>query len=114
MFLPGETIIHEFKLPVIPKEVSKIVVTYEQNDRIVLVKTISASNVLADGKTSKVQCKLTQAESLLFESPEVNRFNKNSVPFTVQVNIYTKTGTRLTSIPASGSTGIQHYREVVS
>ena len=114
MFLPGETIIHEFKLPVIPGEVSKVVITYEQNDRIVLVKTVAAGSVLPDGTTSKVQCRLTQRESLLFESPEVNRFNTNGVPFTVQVNIYTKSGTRLTSIPANGKTGIQHYREVVS
>ena len=117
MFLPGETIIHEFILPIPKSEVKKVVVTYEQNDRLVITpKVIGSGSVLDyDNKTkSKVQVALTQTESLLFESPEINRFNKNSVPFTVQVNVYTTSGSRLTSIPASGATGIQHYREAIS
>ena len=115
MFLPGETVIHEFVIPMIPSNATKIYVTYKQGDKIILIKNYPASSVFTDSVTKKkmLRVALSQAESLLFQSPDSDK-TYDYVPFTVQLNIATSTGSRMASVPLEGRTGIQHLREVVS
>lgn len=115
MFLPGETVVHEFIVPISYSQIQKVIVTYEQNDHIVLEKTLAPANVLDDPEGSRINYTLTQEESLLFASPIERRcLSEQSVPYKVQLNIYTKGGARAVSVPIEGRTGVQHVREVMT
>lgn len=115
MFLPGETVVHEFIVPMPPNQIEKVIVTYEQNDHIILEKTLVPSNILTDPLGSKINYTLTQEESLLFESPIERRcLSEKSIPYKVQLNIYMKGGVRAVSVPMEGRTGVQHVREVMT
>lgn len=114
MFIPGETVVHEFIVPISPDQIQKVIVTYEQNNHIVLEKTLAPANVLVDPEGSRINYTLTQEESLLFASPIDRCLGEKSIPYKVQLNIYTKGGARAVSTPIAGSTGIQHVREVMT
>lgn len=115
MFIPGETVVHEFIVPIDYQQIQKVIVTYEQNNYIVLEKTLAPANVLADEKGARINYMLTQEESLLFASPQERTcLSEQSIPYKVQLNIYTKGGARAVSTPMEGRTGIQHVREVMT
>lgn len=116
MFFPGETVVHEFIVPISYDQIQKVIVTYEQNDHIVLEKTLAPANVLSNGDgSSRINYTLTQEESLLFASPIERRcLSEKTIPYKVQLNIYTKGGARAVSVPLQGQTGVQHVREVMT
>ena len=60
----GSTPIHEFQLPFPANLIEKLIITYEQDDEVVLEK--SESDVQFDGYTAKIV--LTQDETLRFKS----------------------------------------------
>lgn len=103
MFIPGETIVHEFIIPFIASDLSKVILTYKQNDRIILTKTISSFEDVGAGKT-KVTFAFSQKESLLFD---------NDANYKIQLNVYTDSGTRASSVELESFTGIQHYEKVI-
>ena len=106
MFHPGETISHTFIIPFAVVELSKVIVTYKQSDHIVLTKTITSGFEQGETKAkSKVIVTFDQRETLLFEE------NK---PYTIQLNVYTQEGARAASCEIKGSSGVQHYKEVIT
>lgn len=115
MFIPGETVVHEFIVPMTSRQIQKVIVTYEQNDHIILEKTLNPGNILSDPQGTKINYTLTQEESLLFASPIERRcLSEKSIPYKVQLNIYMKGGIRAVSVPMEGRTGVQHVREVMT
>ncbi len=106
MFIPGETIVHQFHIPFTGEEVDKIIVTYYQNDRIILNKTAYPIDITQDatGTNSQFSVELSQEESLLFD---------DGYSYTVQLNVLFTSGSRCSSVEIKGENGIQHYREVV-
>lgn len=115
MFFPGETVVHEFIVPIAYNQIQKVIVTYEQNDHIVLEKTLAPANILNDPAGARINYTLTQEESLLFASPIERRcLSEKTIPYKVQLNIYTKGGARAVSVPLQGQTGVQHVREVMT
>ena len=104
MFFPGETISHGFVIPFSASDIHHVVISYKQHDQIVFEKTVTTFTSKGTGKAS-FSVKLTQSQGLLFADGE---------PFTVQCNVYTKGGSRHTSIPIKGSTGTQYLREVMT
>ena len=105
MFHPGETVTHTFTIPFLFSEVSKVIITYKQNDHIILTKAITSDFADSSESTSSVIVTLTQEESLLFEE------NKD---FRIQLNVFTKSGARVTSDEIKGENGAQHYKEVIT
>lgn len=105
MFHPGETVSHTFTIPFQASEVAKVIVTYKQNDRIVLAKTITSGITDSTDSASIVSLTLTQQESLLFEEKK---------GFTIQLNVFTNNGRRVTSNEIRGENGAQHYKEVIA
>lgn len=118
MFYPGETLIHEFTIPFpcetednTPK-VTKVVVTYKQDNRIVLVKTITSlsspeeesSLSSAENDVTYVLVHMTQKETLIFADDNI---------YTVQLNVYFNNGTRATSNEMRGCNGVQHYKKTI-
>ena len=104
MFFAGETISHIFTIPFLPEEVSRILVTYKQNNRIVLVKSITSEAIeIVDGE-STFAVTLSQKESLLFKT---NEFVK------IQLNVYTTTAARCVSEELTTFIGVQHINEVI-
>ena len=105
MFIPGETISHRFNLP-FPKEgVERIVVSYKQENKTVLVKSVYSGDIFASETTSYFIVTLSQEESLLF---------KNNMNFTIQLNVIFSSGTRCSSVEMNGENGVQHIRKVVT
>ena len=104
MFIPGETVAHEFIIPFISSEVQKVIVTYKQNDRLILIKTITSGFEDLDTKT-KFVVTLSQNESLMFD-------NKSDA--WIQLNVLCQNGTRAACNEFRASTGKQHYRQVIS
>lgn len=108
VFIPGETISHQFFVPFTQGDVSKVYVSYRQNGRIVLVKNVYAGHLtnVTSGVGSSFTVTLSQQESLLFQDDK---------SFTIEINVISRNGqTRYTSQEMDGETGIQHIREVVN
>ena len=104
MFIPGETITHIFVVPFMATQITKAVITYQQNDKTVLTKTITSNIEPLEDNKSRIVISMTQQESLLFAD------NNNIL---IQVNIYMN-GTRCTSMEFKTSSGKQHYRKVMT
>lgn len=108
MFHPGETVSHIFTIPFVKTEVSKVIVTYKQNDHIIIVKTITSETIEAvTAATCKVTVAFNQEESLLFEEDK---------PFKMQLNVVGATlegSFRAASKEISSNNGVQHYKEVI-
>lgn len=103
MFFPGETIIHTFVIPFAETEIVKIIVSYKQNNAIILEKEITT--VTPDGPgLSKASIQFTQTESLMFQDDAV---------FTIQLNVIASDGTRHTSHELKSDNGVQYLREVM-
>lgn len=107
MFQPGETVSHQFIIPFVSVEIAKIIVSYKQNDHIVLERTVT-SDQIGRGETkaeSTFVVDFTETESLLFDD--------NSDCY-AQLNVLLLKGTRCVSKEIKISTGTQHIREVIS
>lgn len=104
MFIPGETVTHEFTIPFADAELSKVVVTYKQDERIVLTKTISSFEKVTETKT-KITLPFSQQDSLMF---------KDDTVYTIQLNVYTTRGSRAACTEFKSNTGKQHYKKVIS
>ena len=106
MFSPGETVAHQFIIPFVANEISKVVVSYKQDDDIVLEKTITSGfkKHEVSAKTEFIVT-LSQQESLLFNEIK---------DLYIQLNVYTKEGARATSTPIRSANGYQFYKEVIS
>jgi len=105
MFIPGETIAQEFIIPFADTELDKVIVTYRQNDRIVLTKPISSGFEKISEVETRITIILSQQESLLFE---------DKIDYTIQLNVYTTRGSRAASKEIKAYVGRQHYKEVIS
>ena len=103
MFIPGETITHRFYVPFSTAE--HIYVTYKQNNKLILEKTVSGNSIVQEGINFYFDVEFSQEESLLF-------VNNNS--YTVQLNVTLTGGKRCTSVELKGTNGVQHIREVVA
>ena len=105
MFIPGETIAHRFNIP-FPKEgITRVLVTYKQENRTILVKTVYSNEIQASGNNCYLTVTLSQEESLLF---------KNDKNFKAQLNILFSSGVRCASKEVDGINGIQHIRKEVT
>ena len=109
MFIPGETISHQFHLPFVRADIVKVIVTYRQNGHIVFEpKTVYPNSITNVGQGSQFVITLSQEESLLFEDDKY---------FYVQLNVIftSDEGTiRTTSVELRGENNLQHLREVVT
>ena len=105
MFHPGETVSHTFIIPFAATEVAKVIITYKQNDCIILTKTITSGISDSINSMASIDVDLTQEESLLFEE---------KASFTIQLNVFTNNGRRITSNEIVGENGAQHYKEVIT
>lgn len=104
MFIPGETVRHQFIIPFAYDEIDHVVISYRQKDNIILEKTITSDFDELTGDTTSIAYDLSQQESLLFT-------DDNS--FTIQLNVYTINGSRHASREMKSSSGIQYYRNVM-
>ena len=104
MFIPGETISHHFVIPFVKGYINKAVVSYKQNDHIVLKKEVEQIWIDDHPDGSQFTVNLSQQESLLF---------KNGADLYVQVNVLLFDGTRCTSVEMRRESSSQHIREVV-
>ena len=105
MFFPGETITHTFYIPFAINEIDNVVVSYKQNEAIILEKKITSGFEADSTQVTKFEIVFSQTDSLLFDD---NR------PFTIQLNVYTTGGTRHTSHEMDSSNGVQYLREVMT
>ena len=110
MFHPGETVVHSFIIPFVKAVIDQIIVSYKQNDYVILERKITSDDEDAfvaydDPAKTKFRIQLTQNESLLFD---------DKADFTIQLNVYTEGGSRHASAELKGSNGVQHHREVMS
>lgn len=104
MFIPGETVTHEFTIPFADTELSTVIVTYKQDNKIILTKTISSFEKVTEAKT-KIVVTFSQQDSLLFDEHS---------DYTIMLNVYTIRGSRAACKEIKGSTGVQHYKKVIS
>ena len=105
MFFPGETITHRFIIPFSKADVDYVVISYKQNEQVMLEKTITSDQITKETELScRIEYELKQIESLLFD---------DNMPFTMQLNVYSTSGTRHTSYELSERNGIQYFREVM-
>ena len=110
MFIPGETVLHSFTIPFASSDISKVIVSYKQNDRIVFEKVINPSDpedvdiVQVTEGTTNFSYRLTQAESLSFDD-DARCF--------IQVNVLTVGGTRVASRIIDGKLGSQYVKKVI-
>ena len=106
MFNPGETIIHQFTIPFVAAEMTKVIVSYKQGDDIVFEKTVTSGfEAIDDNSKTKFDVILSQQESLMFHE---------LTNYTVQVNVLTMYGTRASSKEIKGSNGAQYHKEVIT
>ena len=105
MFFPGETVTNRFIIPFAQDEVGKVVVTYKQNDQIILEKTITSGFTNEENQKCSFDYVFSQPESLAFQ---------DNSDFSIQLNVYTKSGTRHTSYEMRGVNGAQYLREVIT
>lgn len=104
MFFPAETITHQFVIPFAANEIDKVIFSYKQQDAVMFEKIITTGFVAEEDHVTSVDFQLTQGEGLLFA---------DDTDFTVQVNVFTKAGTRHTSHELRSSTGAQYLRETI-
>lgn len=104
MFFPAETITHQFVIPFAANEIDKVIFSYKQQDAVMFEKIITTGFVAEEDHVTSVDFQLTQGEGLLFA---------DGTDYTVQVNVFTKSGTRHTSHEMRSSTGVQYLREIV-
>lgn len=106
MFSPGETICHRFIIPFVANEISKVIITYKQNDHIVFIKTIT-SGFEEDQKPERtlITVAFSQEESLLFDP---------YADYRIQLNVYTYLGSRAASCEIKQFNTVQHYREPIT
>lgn len=106
MFIPGETISHEFHIPFVQSDGIRVIyVTYKQNDDVFLIKEVYPGQITEELPGSHFTVTLSQQESLLFQ---------NNSNFYVQLNVLFESGARSTSVALKGTNEDQHLREVVS
>lgn len=109
MFIPGETISHQFHLPFLKTDIIKVIATYRQNGHIVFEpKTIYPNQISNEELGSQFVITLSQEESLLFEDDKY---------FYVQLNVMFTSdegNIRTTSMELRGKNELQHLREVVT
>lgn len=115
MFFPGETITHRFIIPFHVNEIDHVIISYMQNEAIILEKRITSGDTdhmydVTTGENSSnyitcIEYQLSQGEALLFN---------DEMDFTMQINVYSMGGTRHTSHLLKNSSGIQYYKEVMS
>lgn len=105
MFIPGETITHRFYIPFSTDNVSKIYVSYRQDNKLIFQTEVSKQDIQSEGINYYFEVLFTQEQSLLF---------KNNNSYTVQLNVALESGKRCTSIELKGENGVQHIREVVA
>ena len=105
MFIPGETIAHQFYLPFVRSDISRVYVTYHQDDRIILKKYVTATQLVPEERRSYFNMDLTQEESLLFQNDKL---------YTIQLNVVFANGARAASTEIKGINGMQHIQEVVT
>ena len=102
LFIPGETIMHRFKIPFVVSDITKIVVCYYQNDHTVLERNVNSFSP-DDGGTIAI-VNFTQEESLLFA---------NDSQYYIQLNVIMNDGTRCASKKIKCEAGTQYIRERV-
>ena len=105
MFFPGETITHNFIIPFAKNEIAKVIITYKQNDQIILEKTVTSGFTDEPNQKTSFDYVFSQPESLVFQ---------DNSDFTIQLNVYMISGTRHASYELRGSNGVQYLREVIS
>lgn len=105
MFFPGETITHQFIIPFQKSEIAKVILTYEQNDQVVLEETITSGFEEIELQKTKFDFVFSQPESLAFQDDS---------DYSIQLNVYTKGGTRHVSHLLHGYNGVQYLREVIT
>ena len=103
MFFPGETDFHIFTIPFMAEDISRVIVSYKQRDRVILEKEASAAETVEEFKC-QVTVSLTQQETLRFCDDE---------PIAIQLNVYSTENARVTSRPILIRCGEQFYREVM-
>lgn len=104
MFFPGETITHRFVIPFAINEIDHVILSYKQNEAIIFEKTITSDFVEESQHITSFSFTFTQTEGLLFS---------DNASFTIQCNVYTKSGTRHTSYEMKSNNGVQYLREVI-
>ena len=106
VFIPGETISHKFVVPFQSGSVTKIIVTYRQDNHVILEKIVYPGQVESlPAGNGQFTVLLSQEESLLFDDDKL---------FYVQINAILTNNTRCTSAEIKGTNLKQHIREVVS
>ena len=102
MFFPGETVLHTFVIPFSSKDVAQVVVSYKQNEAIIMEKSVTGGFKPDGDNVCSVEIEFTQQDSLLFS---------DNAAYTIQINVYTSEGTRHTSHEMKSSSGIQYLRD---
>ena len=106
MFNPGETIAHQFIIPFVSTEISKVVVSYKQGDDIIIEKTVTSGfESIRGGTHTQFILIFSQQESLTFGEHQ---------DYMVQVNVLTTAGSRATSKEIRGKNGAQYHKEVIT
>ena len=105
MFFPGETVSHGFIIPFLPEDIDRVIISYKQKDDIVFEKEITDGFEQTESDKTFFSFTFSQIDGLCFIDDE---------KFTIQCNVYTKSGTRHTSRSVKGETGKQYYREVIA
>ena len=104
MFSPGETVTQVFVIPFVISDVDHVVVSYKQNEVIVLEKTITGGFMEHDESSTSFAVELTQTDSLMFADCDY---------YNIQVNVYTVGGSRHASKAIRDKNGLQYHREVM-
>lgn len=140
MFHPGETLIHEFIIPFIYDTIEKVLVTYKQNDRLILIKEITSfapyipeDEEAHDNPRETVPIANRDIDYLFYDetvSPLPGETNdltmlicqlsqEDSLLFDnfdrvkIQLNVYCYNGSRAVSDEFPVSSGAQHYKVVM-
>jgi hypothetical protein len=101
---PYETAIHEFLVPVPAQELEKTIVSYRQNDVILIEKTVTGGTEY-DETSSLISVGLSQEETAL----AVDRLS-----IQIQLNVITTEGRRIVSDPIMIRGGEQYHKEVAT
>lgn len=107
MLIPGMTASHTFIVPFAKETISKVLISYNQNDFIVVERTIDHPSLISteDGLT-KIEIQLTQEESLRL---------KSGIPCFIQLNVISGNGSeRFPSLPIEERVGVQYHKEVIA
>ena len=103
MFYPGETDIQQFTIPFPASDVGSVLISYKQRGRVLLEKTVTETEAV-DDFACKVTLALTQAETLAFANYE---------DITIQLNVKSTGGERISSTPIVMRCGEQYHRSVI-